>query len=78
MYLESYLNDGAQRAAVGRRPLTPATYLSQQLHGSARTHEYLYRRALMRALDEEVRQGRAVAVRSARGAVAFASTAAAA
>jgi hypothetical protein len=54
MYLDPYLADSAQRVLRAGRPLTPATYLSYQLHGWARNHGYLYRRALMRALDEEV------------------------
>ena len=78
MYLDPYLADSAQRVLRGGRPLTPATYLAYQLHGWARNHGYLYRRALMRALDEEIRQGRAVTVRSANGGVGYAPTAVAA
>ncbi len=71
MYLDPYLADSVHRAAQGRRPLTPSTYLSYQLHGWARDHAYVYRRALMRALDEEVRQGRVVIVRSAHSAEGY-------
>lgn len=78
MYLDAYLRDSAQRVLRGARPLTPATYLSYQLHGWARSHEYLYRRPLLRALEEEVRLGRVVMVRSAHGGVGYAPRAVAA
>ena len=72
MYLDVYLRDAAQRVARGERPLTPGTFLSYQLRGWARTHEYQYRRPLLRALEAEVEAGRVVAVRSARGGVGYA------
>ncbi len=78
MYLDPYLCDSAQRVARGDRPLTPATYLSRQLHGWARNHEYLYRGPLVRALGEEVRLGRVVMMRSAHGGVGYAPMAVAA
>ncbi len=78
MYLDGYLRDSAQRVARRERPLTPGTYLNGQLHGWAAMHAYQYRRPLLRALDEEVRAGRVVAVRSAHGAVAYAPRAVAA
>ena len=71
MYLGPYLADSAQRAVQGGRPLTPGTYLSYQLHGWARDHAYVCRRALMRALTEEVLQGRVVIVRSAHSAEGY-------
>ncbi len=71
-YLDPYLRDSAERVARGDRPLTPATFLSYQLRGWARNHEYLYRRPLLRALEEEVRLGRVVMVRSAHGGVGYA------
>ena len=78
MYLDSYLRDAAQRVARGGRPLTPATYLGYQLRGWARTHEYVYRGPLLRALEAEVEAGRVIAVRSAHGGVGYAPRAVAA
>ena len=57
MYTERYLRENGTRGEG--KGLTPGSYLSYVLHGTAKTYAGRYARALLRDLNERVRTGEA-------------------
>lgn len=64
-YVESYLR------AAAKYLWTPGTYLAYNLEGRAKDWAARYERALVRALERRQARGEVVAVRSAKGSVAY-------
>jgi hypothetical protein len=64
-YIDAYL------AAAAERRITPGTFLTQELHGKAKSYSGGYLRSLQAAIDRRVQRGEVVAVESVGHGTAF-------